>query len=73
MEERQFRLPECIHPYISQNTIDLAAENVVRSRTTIEEWLSPHEFKSMAIQSLLIWEKPWKSAVFLFCAAILLW
>ena len=69
----QLKFPAIFQPYISQDTIDSAAEKVEQTRNLLEKWLSPFEYSLMTLQSLLVWEKPWKSFGLLVSVVLTFW
>ena len=65
MMESQIQISSVLDPYLDEETRSLAPEKIIRNRNRFERVVRPIEVWLMTIQSLLVWEKPYKSAVVL--------
>lgn len=71
--ENLVQISPILSPYLDDETSRLAPEKVQRYRKRLEKVLSPIEAWLMTIQSLLVWEKPYKSAILLGAVNVGFW
>ena len=74
-EELEEKAKTTVKKYISDSEMKaFERETEVRLREKkLREFLSPFESFIMSVQSLLVWEKPVRSAVMVLCVNGLLW
>lgn len=63
MAEHQVYISEILKPYLTEESVQAFPNKVKRNKIRFERLLAPVEPWIMVIQSLLVWENPYKSAV----------